>query len=154
KRAFDLLYSGRRFSASDALDMNLVNQVVPAAALDGAVADYVRMLKRKDRTAVGLGRRAYYAMVPMTPASRLQYAQTFLATLLRATDGAVPHADDDHRIADEHRCARARRDLPGLAERPRRRRPRPAPPRGRDGRLDPRSASRRGCRQGAHLCPR
>lgn len=103
KRAFDLLYSGRRFAAADALAMNLVNGVVAAAELDQTVLDYARMLMTKDRTAMALGRRAYHAMVPMTPASRLQHAQTFLATLLQATSGAVPLATEDSRIADEHR---------------------------------------------------
>ena len=31
----------------------------------------------------------------MTPASRLQYAQAFLTTLLQATDGFVPDASED-----------------------------------------------------------
>ena len=52
---------------------------------------YVRMLKSKNQVSVGLGRRAYYAMSPMTPASRLEYAQTFLAMLLSAEGtGQVP----------------------------------------------------------------
>ncbi len=103
KVAFDLLYSGHRFAAAQAKELNLVNAVVPADALDGVVADYAAMLMTKDRTAVGLGRRAYHAMLPMTPASRLEYAQTFLATLLGATSGRVPEASEDARIASEHR---------------------------------------------------
>ena len=103
KRAFDLLYSGRRFNAATALELGLVNRVVPMAELDAVVSGYARMLASKDRTAVGLGRRAYYAMVPMTPESRLKHAQTFLVTLLHATTGAVPDASEDSRIAAEHR---------------------------------------------------
>lgn len=103
KVAFDLLYSGRRFCAQQAKALDLVNAIVPAADLDETVAAYAAMLMTKDRTAVGLGRRAYNAMVPMVPASRLEYAQTFLSTLLQATSGRVPDASEDARIASEHR---------------------------------------------------
>ena len=102
KRAFDILYSGHRFTARTALEYGLLNQVVSRKEVDEAVADYARMLKAKNPVAVGLGRRAYYAMVPMTPASRLQYAQAFLTTLLQATDGFVPDAGEDEKIAREH----------------------------------------------------
>jgi enoyl-CoA hydratase/carnithine racemase len=106
KQAFDLLYSGRRFDAAAALEMRLINRAVPAGDLDRTVQEYATMLKTKDRNAVGLGRRAYHAMVPMTPASRQKYAQTFLITLLHATSGAVPHSSEDSRIAEEHRWPR------------------------------------------------
>ncbi|MCO5092915.1 enoyl-CoA hydratase/isomerase family protein [Bosea sp. (in: a-proteobacteria)] len=91
KEAFDILYSGDRFSAARALELRLVNKVVPRSGLDAAVAEYIAMLKSKNQVSVGLGRRAYYAMTPMTPASRLEYAQTFLMTLLAAEGtGQVP----------------------------------------------------------------
>jgi enoyl-CoA hydratase/carnithine racemase len=93
KEAFDILLSGDRFGARRALDLHLVNKVVPPAELDAAVAAYTTMLKSKNQVSVGLGRRAYYAMAPMTPASRLEYAQTFLMTLLAAEGtGQVPGA--------------------------------------------------------------
>ena len=88
KRAFDLLYTGTRFSAQEALALSLVNKVVPLAKVHDAVAAYITSIKRLNPTACGLGRRAYYAMQPMTPASRLQYAQTFLATMLYAEQDA------------------------------------------------------------------
>jgi enoyl-CoA hydratase/carnithine racemase len=91
KEAFDILYSGDRFAASRARDLRLVNKVVPRAQLDAAVAEYVAMLKSKNPVGLGLGRRAYYSMVPMTPSSRLEFAQTFLTTLLSAEGtGRVP----------------------------------------------------------------
>jgi enoyl-CoA hydratase/carnithine racemase len=92
KEAFDILYSGDRFGADRARELKLVNRVVARTELDAAIAAYATMLTSKNRISVGLGRRAYYAMVPMTPSSRLEYAQTFLMTLLAAEGtGQVPH---------------------------------------------------------------
>ena len=90
KRAFQMLLTGERFSAHEALELSLVNRVVPRADVMSAVQEYVTAIKRLNRTAVALGRRAYYAMLPMTPASRLQYAQTFLTTMLGAEETRPP----------------------------------------------------------------
>jgi enoyl-CoA hydratase/carnithine racemase len=91
KEAFDILYSGDRFDAGRARELRLVNKVVPRSDLDAAVKAYTDMLISKNQVSIGLGRRAFYAMVPMTPASRLEYAQTFLMTLLSAEGtGQVP----------------------------------------------------------------
>jgi enoyl-CoA hydratase/carnithine racemase len=91
KEAFDILYSGDRFGAARARELRLVNKVVPRSELDQTVATYTAMLASKNQVSIGLGRRAYYAMTPMSPASRLEYAQTFLMTLLAAEGtGQVP----------------------------------------------------------------
>lgn len=91
KEAFDILLSGDRFGAVRARELYLVNKIVKRAELDAAVGATVAMLKSKNQISMGLGRRAYYAMAPMTPASRLEYAQTFLMTLLAADGtGQVP----------------------------------------------------------------
>jgi len=91
KEAFDILYSGDRFGADRARELRLINKAVPRAELDAAVKAYTDMLISKNQVSMGLGRRAYYAMAPMTPASRLEYAQTFLMTLLAAEGtGQVP----------------------------------------------------------------
>lgn len=86
KRAFDLLYTGERFPASEALSLMLVNKVVPRARVMAEVMGYVAAIKRLNPTAVGLGRKAFYAMVPMSPPQRLSYAQSFLTTMLLAEE--------------------------------------------------------------------
>ncbi|MBL8698010.1 MAG: enoyl-CoA hydratase/isomerase family protein [Alphaproteobacteria bacterium] len=86
KRAFDLLYTGERFTAAEALNLMLVNKVVKRAQVVDEVERYVAAIKRLNPTAVGLGRKAFYAMVPMSPPQRLSYAQSFLTTMLLAEE--------------------------------------------------------------------
>src|SRR5215510_13254016 len=46
-RAKEIIMGCRRYSAAEAQSLGLVNHVVPAAALDAAVADYAALLTRK-----------------------------------------------------------------------------------------------------------
>jgi enoyl-CoA hydratase/carnithine racemase len=46
-RAKEIIMSCRRYSTTEAQSLGLVNQVVPAAALEAAVADYATLMARK-----------------------------------------------------------------------------------------------------------
>ncbi len=46
-RAKEIIMSCRRYSATEAQSLGLVNQVVPAASLEAAVADYAALMARK-----------------------------------------------------------------------------------------------------------
>lgn len=85
KVLFDLFYSGRRFSASEAQRFQLVNDVVAPEAFEQAVRERVEMLASKRASAIALGRKAYYAMTAMQPSARLDYAQTMLTALIGAS---------------------------------------------------------------------
>ena len=52
KRALDIILSGREFGAPEALDMGIASKVVPASALDAAVADFIASLRGKDQHVV------------------------------------------------------------------------------------------------------
>lgn len=96
KDAFEILYSGDRFAASRALELRLVNRVVPRDQVDAAMAEYIESIRAKNRVSVGLGRRAYYAMQPMDPSARLDYAQTFLLAMQSTPGtGQVPDGDEE-----------------------------------------------------------
>lgn len=92
KRALELFFTGRDMPAGEALALNLVNRLVPHAQFWQAVDETVALLAAKSATALNLGRKAYYAMAPMGPGARLDYAQTALTTMLAAAGngGAVP----------------------------------------------------------------
>ncbi len=88
KVAFDLYYSGRRMPAAEALQLNLVNAVVPAADLWTAVRHRVAALETRSGDAMMVGRQAFYAMGGMTTASALEYAQAALVVSTRAATEA------------------------------------------------------------------
>lgn len=91
KTALDLFYSGRTFGAEEALRLQLVNRIVPHGSFWEAVGTYADTLAGKNAFALGLGRKGFYAMQGMTPAARLEYAQTLLTTMINSPEaGAVP----------------------------------------------------------------
>jgi enoyl-CoA hydratase/carnithine racemase len=92
KVALEWFFTGRDISAAEALAHHLVNRVVPHEGFWSAIDEMTSLLAAKSATALNLGRKAYYAMAPMTPASRLDYAQTALTTMLASvgTAGSVP----------------------------------------------------------------
>ena len=65
KRAFEMLYFGDRFSAATALELNLVNRIAPKAEFELDRKEHCATLKNRNQTAIGMGRRAYYAMTPI-----------------------------------------------------------------------------------------
>jgi enoyl-CoA hydratase/carnithine racemase len=63
KRAMEMLLTGEPIDARTAQAWGLVNDVVPAAELDAAVARRCATIKAKSATVVALGKRAFYAQV-------------------------------------------------------------------------------------------
>ena len=59
KRALELLLTGARLSAKDALAWGLVNRVVPAEALDAATRELGQTLASKSQAVLALGKRAF-----------------------------------------------------------------------------------------------
>jgi enoyl-CoA hydratase/carnithine racemase len=63
KRAMEMLLTGEPIDAATALDWGLVNRVVPAEELDGAVLELVEAIARSSPRTVATGKRAFYAQV-------------------------------------------------------------------------------------------
>jgi enoyl-CoA hydratase/carnithine racemase len=63
KRALQMLLTGEPVDAVTALDWGLVNEVVPADDLDGAVGRLVGRLLRFSPHVIGLGKRAFYDQI-------------------------------------------------------------------------------------------
>jgi len=60
RNALDLALTGRSIGATEAAEMGLINEVVPAAALDETVGEQVARLKRLPTTAVVATRKAFH----------------------------------------------------------------------------------------------
>ncbi|MEV0821631.1 enoyl-CoA hydratase-related protein [Nonomuraea rubra] len=79
KRAAELAYTGDTITAAQALDWGLVNQVVPAAGLDAAVAGLLGRATRGSRASKALGKRTLYQQLSLPEADAYQLATRVMA---------------------------------------------------------------------------
>ncbi len=86
KYAKEILFTGRRFSAEDALRMGLVNRLVPAAALDAAVDGYAAEIAGNAPLAVKA------AKVPVNQSAREEGRRD--SALCRALADACTESED------------------------------------------------------------
>lgn len=86
KRTFDLLLSGRKLTAQEALEWGLVNRIVPQAGFAAAVQETVDMLASKSPIITALGRRAFYAMEDMDLNHAVEYLNTMLTVNMLTED--------------------------------------------------------------------
>lgn len=72
-RAFELIATGRRLDAAEALAFGLVNQVVPAAELDARVAELAQALAQAPTRGIGLSKRLLNRVAHLSLAEALEY---------------------------------------------------------------------------------
>jgi enoyl-CoA hydratase/carnithine racemase len=65
KRALEMLLTGEPIDAATALEWGLVNRVVPAEALDDAVAELVQAVARSSPLTVAIGKEAFYGQLEL-----------------------------------------------------------------------------------------
>jgi len=65
KRALEMLLTGEPIDAATALEWGLVNRVVPAAGLDGAVTELAEKIGRSSALTVGIGKEAFYEQIEL-----------------------------------------------------------------------------------------
>jgi enoyl-CoA hydratase/carnithine racemase len=85
KRAMQMLLTGEPIDAQTALDWGLVNQVVPADELEGAVQDLVQAVARSSAYTVGVGKRAFYSQIDRDEADAYEHCQHVM------TENALAH---------------------------------------------------------------
>ena len=65
KKAMEMVLTGRRLTAEEALEMSLITHTVPRADLDATVGDLLALLAAKSPIGMKIGKEAYYAMADM-----------------------------------------------------------------------------------------
>jgi enoyl-CoA hydratase/carnithine racemase len=104
KRAAELALSGDVIDAATALDWGLVNQVVPAAQLDTAVADLLERVTRGSAESKGIGKQALYAQIDLDQPKAYAYALEVMAATSQ-----LPDAQEGMRAFLDKRTPRWRR---------------------------------------------
>jgi enoyl-CoA hydratase/carnithine racemase len=86
KRAMHMLLTGETIDAATALDWGLINRVVAAEELDGAVAELVEAIARSSSYTVATGKRAFYAQVDRPEHEAYEHCQTVMTQNAQADD--------------------------------------------------------------------
>jgi enoyl-CoA hydratase/carnithine racemase len=86
KRAFEMAMSGDVIDAATALDWGLVNAVVPADDLDGAVTVLLDRVTRGSAASKGIGKQALYAQLSLGQREAYDYAGEVMASTSQTAD--------------------------------------------------------------------
>jgi enoyl-CoA hydratase/carnithine racemase len=79
KRTMEMLLTGEPIDAATALAWGLVNRVVPAAALDAAIAAFTRLIIARSARVIAKGKQAFYHQVDLGLAAAYDYAGGVMA---------------------------------------------------------------------------
>lgn len=86
----EMMLTGRRFDAAEAVDLGIINRVVSYADLDQAVDEMVEALAAQSSSALALGKAAFYAVEDMdldTALDHLHIGLTAMASTEDAQEG-------------------------------------------------------------------
>jgi enoyl-CoA hydratase/carnithine racemase len=86
KRAMEMLLTGEPIDAVTALEWGLVNRVVPADRLDGAVGELVERITRYSPAVIGIGKEAFYAQVELDEHRAYDLTKAVMASNARMVD--------------------------------------------------------------------
>ena len=86
RKLYEISTTGESFSAAEALAMDIVNYVVPAAELDTKLAWLVARIADKSPTAIKLGKQAFRAIEDMPLDKAFEYTQLMLPIMAMTAD--------------------------------------------------------------------
>ena len=101
RRLQELAFLSESISAEVAEDCGLINRAVPAAELDGMIAEVLAKLRQNSPAALAEGKQAFLAMQDMPQPDRLAFAERKIAEL-----GASPDAREGRLAFAEKRKPR------------------------------------------------
>jgi len=88
KRTLDMMLTGRKLDAAEALACGLVTRVVPAADLEAQTLALAGELAARSPAALGLGLRAFYRSQDMEYEPQLRFLERELSRVLALEDAA------------------------------------------------------------------
>ena len=88
KHAMEMLLSGQPADACSAAAWGLINRAVPAAELDGAVAEMAAAIAAKSAYTVKVGKEAFYRQIEMGLDDAYAYASRVMTENMLAADAA------------------------------------------------------------------
>jgi enoyl-CoA hydratase len=86
KYALELMLTGKRITAEEALQRGIINRVVAADELDGAVDGFVEIIASKSSLITALGKRSFYEAEDMPVEQALPYLAGLLTVALQSED--------------------------------------------------------------------
>jgi enoyl-CoA hydratase/carnithine racemase len=86
RKLLEMCITGEPYNAAQALEMGLVNYVVPRAELDGKIDWLLSRILDKSPTAIRLGKQAFHAMRDMSVDAALDYAQVMVPSMASTQD--------------------------------------------------------------------
>src|SRR5438105_622892 len=86
RAALEMLLTGQPISAQRALELGLVNRVVPADQLDDAVRTFTDAILASSSYTVSLGKQAFYDQLPLTEAEAYDRANGVMTANSMAHD--------------------------------------------------------------------
>jgi enoyl-CoA hydratase/carnithine racemase len=86
RKILELCITGARFTAPEALAMDLVNYVVPHRELDAKLAWLLDRILDKSPTAIRLGKMGFHALQDMSLVQGLDYAQLMIRIMAQTDD--------------------------------------------------------------------
>jgi enoyl-CoA hydratase/carnithine racemase len=88
KTALDLMMTGRRVPADEALRLGMVQRVVPVGDLDKTVDEIAHDLAQKSPLIMNWGRSSFYRVLEMDSDDALSYLQGMLTITSQTEDAA------------------------------------------------------------------
>ncbi|HWU88798.1 MAG TPA: enoyl-CoA hydratase/isomerase family protein [Kofleriaceae bacterium] len=88
KKTLEMMLTGRRLGAAEALEHGLVNQIVPPAELAATTMKLANEIAERSPAAIALGLQAFYRSQDMEYEPQLRYLQAELGRVLALEDAA------------------------------------------------------------------
>ena len=86
KKTLEMMLTGRKLSAQEALECGLVNRLVPAAELDAQTMQLASEIADRSPAAIRLGLHAFYRSQDMELEPQLKYLEAELRRVLALED--------------------------------------------------------------------